>query len=328
MAEQIVDNIYRLEIPLPGSPLKVLNSYFIRGRDRCLLIDTGFNMPECRAALAEELAALEVDLSVTDIYITHLHSDHIGLAPEILHPERRIYLSAVDESILRGNAAGFRWDAYDALFLREGMTPEELQLLVHKNPARAYAPVTLPEFTNVRDGDVLEYGGHRLEVLVVPGHTPGNTVLYIRALKLMFLGDHVLFNITPNIISWLELDNALKQYCDSLRRVREYEIEISLPAHRGVTCSARERIDQILEHHRRRLAEAEFLVQQQPGSNACQLASRMTWRIRTSSNRWEDFPIGQKWFAVGEVLSHMEYLMAEGKVVRRTENEKNGYWPA
>lgn len=328
MTQHITDNIFRMEIPLPGNPLKVINSYFIRGEGRNLLIDTGFNMPECRAALMDGLAELQVDLASTDLYITHFHSDHIGLAPEILQPGCKIYLSEVDEAILRGNAAGFRWDTYDELYLREGMTPGELELLARKNPARIYAPAELPEFTTVRDGDVLEYGGHRLEVLVVPGHTPGNTVLYLREKKLMFLGDHVLFNITPNIIAWLELENALKQYCDNLRRVREYDVEIPLPAHRAVTCTMQERIDQILAHHRRRLAEAVEIVREHPGSNACQIAARMTWNIRTSSNRWEDFPIGQKWFAVGEVLSHMEYLMAEGRVLRRTEDGRSSYWLA
>ena len=32
--------IYKIKIPLPNNPLKVLNSYFIQGKDRNLLIDT------------------------------------------------------------------------------------------------------------------------------------------------------------------------------------------------------------------------------------------------------------------------------------------------
>lgn len=41
-------DIYRIEVPLPNNPLRYLNSYVVRGRDRFLVIDTGFNRPECR----------------------------------------------------------------------------------------------------------------------------------------------------------------------------------------------------------------------------------------------------------------------------------------
>jgi hypothetical protein len=36
----------------------------------------------------------------------------------------------------------------------------------------------------------------------------------------------------------------------------------------------------------------------------------MTWKIRAS---WEEFPIGQKWFAVGEAVAHLEYLVEAGR---------------
>ena len=46
MIEEIVSNMYRTEIPLRGSPLKWLNSYIVKGGDRFLIIDTGFNREE------------------------------------------------------------------------------------------------------------------------------------------------------------------------------------------------------------------------------------------------------------------------------------------
>ena len=41
MAEQITEDLWRLDIPLVGNPLKNLNSYLIVGQ-RSMLIDTGF----------------------------------------------------------------------------------------------------------------------------------------------------------------------------------------------------------------------------------------------------------------------------------------------
>ena len=55
MAERITSNLWRLDIPLVGNPLKNLNSYLITG-ERSLLIDTGFREPACREAMERQLA--------------------------------------------------------------------------------------------------------------------------------------------------------------------------------------------------------------------------------------------------------------------------------
>ena len=48
MVEEVYRNIYRIGVVLPGNPLRELNSYFIRGEQSDLLIDTGFRRPACR----------------------------------------------------------------------------------------------------------------------------------------------------------------------------------------------------------------------------------------------------------------------------------------
>ena len=67
MAEQIVRDLWRLEIPLEGNPLKRLNSYLLIG-ERNLLIDTGFRTSSCMVAMQEQLKELSVDLNKTDIF--------------------------------------------------------------------------------------------------------------------------------------------------------------------------------------------------------------------------------------------------------------------
>ena len=90
MAEHICENVYRIDIPLTGNPLKNLNSYLImgQGQERSLLIDTGFHWDVCREAMERQLQELEVDRSRMDIFCTHLHSDHSGLASELIRPGR------------------------------------------------------------------------------------------------------------------------------------------------------------------------------------------------------------------------------------------------
>ena len=54
MLTKIAENIYCKLVPLPNNPLRDINVYIIKGDDgRALIIDTGFNRPECEEALQE-----------------------------------------------------------------------------------------------------------------------------------------------------------------------------------------------------------------------------------------------------------------------------------
>ena len=35
---------------------------------------------------------------------------------------------------------------------------------------------------------------------------------------------------------------------------------------------------------------------------------------------WSEFPIQQKWFAVGETLAHLDYLIGQNKINKKFEN--------
>ena len=50
MAERLAEDLWRLDIPLVGNPLKNLNSYLLTG-ERSLLIDTGLRQQPCREAM-------------------------------------------------------------------------------------------------------------------------------------------------------------------------------------------------------------------------------------------------------------------------------------
>ncbi|MBP1735780.1 MAG: Zn-dependent hydrolase, glyoxylase [Deltaproteobacteria bacterium] len=76
MVEEIAAGLYKVGIPLSGSPLKALNSYVVKGAERSLVIDTGWNREECLNAMQAGLTSLGVNLRKTDFFITHMHSDH------------------------------------------------------------------------------------------------------------------------------------------------------------------------------------------------------------------------------------------------------------
>ncbi len=97
-------------------------------------------------------------------------------------------------------------------------------------------------------------------------------------------------------------------------------------AHRQVEGDLARRIDELRLHHAHRLDEAAEAVSFFGEAAVCQVASRMTWSIRAKD--WNDFPVSQKWFAVGETHAHLEYLRLRGRIRGGLENGMFRYRPA
>lgn len=324
MPQEIIPNLYRIPVPLPGNPLKELNAYLIRGKDRCLLVDTGFRQEPCRQALFSQLKELGLAPGDVDVLLTHLHSDHSGLAPEAAGEKGTIFVSAIDRPALdcTKEQRAAQWDKLTLRFRQEGFPTELLKDMERTNPARSMAPPEGGHYESLEDGQVLEAGGFRLRALLMPGHTPGQMCFWLEKEGLMLLGDHVLFDITPNITAWTDMPDALGSYLESLDAIRAYAPVRSLPGHRESGDLAR-RVDQLKEHHRQRLEEAFQAVKTHPGAGAYELAGHMTWKIR--ARNWAEFPVAQKWFAVGECMSHLDRLMVEGRITCKVEDGKNRY---
>ena len=323
MPEEIAPGIYRIPVPLVGNPLKELNAYLLKGEDGALLIDTGFRQPACREALFSGLRELGVRRGEMEVLLTHLHSDHSGLAPEAADG-RTIYVSEVDRPSLDDQDYRSRyWGVMDVRFREEGFPLHLMARMNETNPARSMAPPSGGHYEGLADGQILEKGGCRIQCLLVPGHTPGQMCYWLPDRGILFTGDHVLFDITPNITAWPVMPDALGSYLESLKKIRSYDPALTLPGHRK-TGDLKSRVDHLLCHHQQRLEEALGAVKDHPGQGAYDLAGHMTWKIRASS--WEDFPVAQKWFAVGECMSHLDHLMALGQVRRETVGGKAAYY--
>lgn len=325
MAIELRPGLWRLDIPLEGNPLKNLNSYLILG-PRSLLIDTGFCWPCCREAMNRQLDEIGVDRDHMDIFLTHMHSDHSGLAPELIRPGCEIFISEIDGPRIVVPQDRERWDRWYLLHQKEGFSPEEIAQSTGHTPSQDGAPRTIPSFHLIRDGYTFDYAGHHLRSIWTPGHTPGHMCLYDETEQWLFSGDHVLFHISPNICRWSGVEDSLGDYLDSLRAIRDLPVQLLLPAHREETGKLAPRVDELLDHHEMRLNNTLQVVAEEPGLTGYQIAGRMRWRIRSKS--WEDFPLTQKFFAVGETLAHLDYLEVRGLVYHQFKNDVNYYFPS
>jgi len=308
----IIDNIYKIEVPLPQNPLKSINSYVIKGQ-RNLVIDTGMNRIECEQAIKEAFVELDINLENTDFFITHMHADHSGLIGKLATSSSTVYFTEEDAPYILGT----NWDEFwyqEALYAKKfGFPIDSLTNAIKKHPGYKYAfrGTLNAKVQIVQDKQVLNYGNYNLSCIKTPGHTKGIVCLYEPYKKLFFSSDHVLNDITPNISAAYENENPLKQYLESLDKVYKLNVELVLPGHRKLFTNLQKRIDELKKHHRERLNEILGLLDTKTPLDAYYIASKMHWDIKYKN--WEDFPISQKWFAHSEAIAHLLYLVEINK---------------
>ena len=148
---------------LPVTPYQQNCSLVWDTDNRAALIDPG---GEAGRLLAEVAAR---GLRLEKILLTHGHLDHVGAAAELR--------DALGIPIIGPQREDRFW--LDAL-------PQQAEMFGFA-PLRVFSPDQWLE-----DGDAVEVGSIRLDVLHCPGHTPGHVVFYQSAARLAFVGD-VLF---------------------------------------------------------------------------------------------------------------------------------------
>lgn len=323
MIQQVLRDIFIIKVPLPGNPLKNINCYLIKGKKRNLLIDTAFNTKPCYTSLKSALDELNVDMNSTDIFLTHQHSDHTGLAALIATDESQVYMSEVDRKGYNNLLRTEYWELINREFLAFGFPKEELEENKYNNPMSTYLSSKQREIIGINDGFEIDLDNYKFKCIETPGHTPGHMCLYEEENKILFSGDHIIFDITPNITSWIDVDNSLDLYFESLNKIKKLDIKYTFSAHREAMGNCYERIDDIILHHEQRLDEAYKIVKESKNITTYDVASKMNWSIKCDS--WDEFPVSQRWFAVAEASAHLEYLLFEGTINKELKENKYFY---
>jgi hypothetical protein len=130
------------------------------------MIDTGMNRPESIEAMRAGIESLAVDLDRTDFFITHGHSDHVGLVSELKTGPSRIFLHPADAAIVLDPQL---WSNLARSAHVHGFP--DADTAVGKHPGKKYLFTGRPEFTCLREGDTLSVGRY-FRCVETPGHTP------------------------------------------------------------------------------------------------------------------------------------------------------------
>ena len=199
----------------------------------------------------------------------------------------------------------------DEEFRKAGLKlPKEEAVATH--PGVMWRPDGEIDFTYITDGQTMTVGDYNLRCIVTSGHSPGHTCLYDEEREILFAGDMILGDITPNLCYELYLDDPLTDYVNSLRLLEKLPIKTIFVGHRNMLQDIYGRIDSLKVHHTKRCAEALHTLKNYGPMDSWDAAANMTWKI--DAKNWEGFPPSQKWFATGEADAHMVFLYHNGKV--------------
>jgi glyoxylase-like metal-dependent hydrolase (beta-lactamase superfamily II) len=169
---QFPDGVYRLSEP-GLRPLHGANAWLVLGARRALLIDAGAGV----APLAPVVRALTAMPAIC--LLTHTHYDHIGGAHEFA--DRRVHAS--EAAILTDpTPRATQWGGWfgEASFERlpdGGFDAERYRI----EPA--------PPTALVEDGEIIDLGGRKIEILHCPGHSPGLLCALDRSRGAIFTSD-------------------------------------------------------------------------------------------------------------------------------------------
>ncbi len=270
------------------------------------------------SALVSGLRECGVDPKQADFFITHMHADHSGLVSNLADRGARIYFGQADAEIIRSSTPE-HWEKMIDSARKCGFPGEELEKAVGNHPGRRYSGENSLNISVAKDGETTTIGDYSFRCIETPGHTPGHICLYEPGKKIFICGDHILFDITPNITLSFQDRNPLKEYLTSLDDVYDLDVELVLPGHRSIFKDQKKRIRELKQHHQTRLREVISILRK-GGQNAFKIASQMTWDIGYRS--WDSFPPAQKLFAFGEALAHLKYLEEAGEVGWRVEKQE------
>ena len=329
---EVLPGVYRVPVPLEGSPLKELNSYVFKKTDRPgsrnMVVDTGYYQDSCMNALTEAFELLDVDLKETDFLLTHLHADHISCVPYLVQDECKVYMGAGDiaKMYLDGSDIPHK-GSYEYSFGRVnelGVPMDKQQEMREQMAADIFTfDKYYRDYIPVNDGDVLTAGSYTLKAIHTPGHTPGHMCYEIENTGAMLLGDTLLFDISPNIVAWIGVKDSLGDYLDSLDKLDSYDVSIPLPGHRH-RGDFHTRIAELKLHHSKRIEECYKTIEELGDAYLYDIAGNVQWKIK--SRNWDEFPPVQRWFALGECIAHLDYLARRGRIVQLTDRNGIKYY--
>jgi glyoxylase-like metal-dependent hydrolase (beta-lactamase superfamily II) len=304
---EIHPGVHELRLPIPFED-GVVNCFLLTGEGHVDMIDCGMRQDESVDLIREALRRLGGTLR--RLVVTHIHPDHYGAAGVLINEfGAELYLHRLEIPLVHPRYLELETlvgEVGQWLELNGVPGPEADEM---KNASRSLRDFVQPGNVAVQlDGaETLELGNRSLRVEWTPGHSPGHICLFDADDGLLFAGDQLLPELSPNIgLHPQSTPNPLDEYMTALVRLRDLEPSLVLPAHGRPFSDVGPRVEKMLSHHRRRKEQIVEIV----GVRECS-----AWQVAVEV--WGAHRnVYEKRLMLQEALAHLQSLAVDGSLVK------------
>jgi glyoxylase-like metal-dependent hydrolase (beta-lactamase superfamily II) len=311
---EFAPGVFELRLAIPWEDERV-NCFLLPDGDRVDMIDCGMSgertYADIRAAV-REVAGPGARLGT--LLVTHIHPDHYGAAGELTATDgAQLLLHRLEVPMVHP-----RYLEIDQLveevgrYLRMHGVPEP-EAGELKNSSRRFREFVKPAAPTLQlEGtETIELGCRRLRVEWTPGHSPGHVCLFDPTDRLLFAGDQLLPDYSPNIgLHPQSTHNPLDDYLAGLRRIVQLDPRTVLPAHGRPFQGPAQRVEALQDHHRRRKDQILEIVGDQE-LTAWEVAVAV-WGRRSE--------LHDSRLALQEGLAHLQSLSRDGLLEKRAQS--------
>jgi glyoxylase-like metal-dependent hydrolase (beta-lactamase superfamily II) len=305
---EVAAGVFELRLPIPFEDGLVNVFLFADGHDADLL-DCGMNAEDSLHAIQAALEHVGAR-RLRRLVVTHIHPDHYGAAGALAGPDRAdLYMHRLEVPLVHPRYVELEHlvEQVRDYLLVNGVPDEEADVLSNSQRALSQVVKTADPTVQLDGAERIPMGTHTLRVEWTPGHSPGHVCLFDLEAGLLFAGDHILPELSPNIgLHPQSTPNPLADYLAGLERMARLDPSLVLPAHGRPFKDVGSRVDALISHHSRRLAQIEELVDGEEKSG-WQVALDL-WGPREN--------LYEKRLALQEGLAHLQALAVEGRVAK------------
>lgn len=310
---EVHPRVFELRLPIPFEDGRV-NCFLLPDGERVDMIDCGMSAPESVALVHQAVAEVcGRRARLGRLVVTHIHPDHYGAAGEMTEREgASLFLHRLEVPMVHP-----RYLEVEQLVQEvghhlqvHGVPEREAEFL--KNASRWLRDFVRPATPALQlDGsETIEMGGRRLRVEWTPGHSPGHICLFDPQSRLLFAGDQLLPEVTPNIgLHPQSTPDPLDDYLAGLRRLAALQPALVLPAHGRPFEDAATRVAELVRHHQRRKEQILQVI----GDSEMD-----AWQVTTAVWGPRENLIEMR-MALQEGLAHLQSLSQEGKLEKWAE---------
>jgi glyoxylase-like metal-dependent hydrolase (beta-lactamase superfamily II) len=317
----VAPGVHWIRMPLPYA-LDHINLWALDDGAGWAIVDTGVRTEETAAVWRELFANSPDDRTMTRVFVTHLHPDHVGMAGWLTRKFGvRLWMTRAEYLMCRAMVSDTGREApADAIdfYRRAGWSGAAIETYRTRFGGFGKHIHPLPDsYRRLHDGESLQIGDHAWRVVTGNGHSPEHACLYCPEFKLLISGDQILPRISSNVSVYpIEPDgDPMADWLASLDKLqREVPDDVLvLPSHNECFRGLHARIDRLRQGQANALDRLRSALE--APKRAVDVFGSLFARSIAESN------VALLGMATGESLACLNYLLQRGEIRRDVDDD-------